>query len=65
MVSSQTVPWYNRPARPFPVHIWQAQRFGFRIPPLRFAQQAAPPAGVPRRRPFPAKVWVAGRQAGW
>ena len=43
MVSDASIPWYNRPARRFPVHIWLEQRYGFRLPPLRFNPPAQRP----------------------
>jgi len=55
MVSDSLVPWHNRPARPFPVHLWMMRRYGFRLPPLRFNPPASQPDGP---RPFPAKLWV-------
>ena len=60
MGSSGAMPWYNRPARPFPALVWVRQRYGFRLPPLRFCPQADQPEGL---RPFPAKVWVEQRRA--
>jgi len=37
------------------------QRYGFRLPPLRFCPPASQPDGP---RPFPAKVWLEQRQRG-
>ena len=59
MISRGPLPWYNRPARPFPALIWVMQRYGFRLPPLRFYPPASQPEGT---RPFPAKVWLEQRQ---
>ena len=59
MVPDGSVPWYNCPARPFPVYRWMMQRYGFILPPLRVATQPAP-----AWRPFPAKLWLEGKQAG-
>ena len=59
MVSDASIPWYNRPARRFPVHVWLEQRYGFRLPPLRFNPPASQADGP---RPFPAKVWLMQRQ---
>jgi hypothetical protein len=53
MVSSGSVPWYNRPARPFPAKEWLMRRYGFTLPPLRAG--ASQPEG---RREFPAKRWL-------
>ncbi len=53
MSSSSAVPWYNRPPREFPVHIWMRKRYGFRVPPHLFS--SSQPEGP---RPFPAKVWL-------
>ncbi len=55
MALSGPVPWYDRPAREFPVKRWQRERFAFSV-------SIAPPA--PRQRPamterrFPALVWL-------
>jgi hypothetical protein len=59
MVSSASIPWYNRPPREFPVKRWMRQRYGFSLPPLAVAPPT-PPARVamPERRRFPAKVWA-------
>ncbi len=57
MEASNPIPWYNRPARPYPIHLWMMQRYGFILPPLRFARQAAPVW-----RPFPARLWMEGRE---
>ncbi len=65
MVSSSRVPWYDRPAREFPVHIWLKQRYGFRVPSSVFARagvHAASDGIAPR--PFPAKVWLERGQQG-
>jgi len=66
-LSSESLPWCDRPARPFPARIWLEQRLGFRIPRARLAGQAAPSAGaeapVWERRPFPAKVWLEARRS--
>ena len=59
MVSDSQVPWFNRPARPFPALVWMQQRYGFRVPPLRFYPPADQPDGP---RPFPAKVWLEQRR---
>ncbi len=56
MVSTGAVPWYNRPARPFPALVWLRQRYPFLVPPAALAWQAAEP--VPARRIFPAKRWA-------
>jgi hypothetical protein len=58
MVSSDVIPWYNRPPRRFPVHLWLERRYGFRVPPLRFVQPVSQPEGP---RLFPAKVWLEQR----
>ncbi len=34
MGSAQAIPWYNVPAREFPVTRWLRQRYGFILPPL-------------------------------
>ena len=39
MVSSWFVPWYNRPARPFPAKVWLEARYFFRLPPLGITQR--------------------------
>jgi hypothetical protein len=66
MVSSRFVPWYNRPARPFPAQVWLEERYRFRILTPLAARRAAPSAGAETplwvRRPFPAKVWLEARQ---
>ena len=55
MGTDTSIPWYNVPARPFPVHVWMLRRYGFIVPPLR----CAPPAQRPVwPRPFPATVWL-------
>ncbi len=64
MVSSHSIPWYNRPARPFPALIWVQQRYGFRLPPLFFAQPAHAVVDSMARSPFPARVWLEQRQRG-
>ncbi len=51
-VGSGSVPWAWQPAREFPITRWQRERYGFILPPLRFADQPEGP------RPFPAKLWV-------
>ncbi len=55
MALSSAVPWYNRPPREFPVHVWMRKRYGFRVPPLRFPIPVSQPEGL---RPFPAKLWL-------
>jgi hypothetical protein len=62
MDSSQVVPWYNRPARPFPALVWLGQQYPFLISSSAFAR----PAGnaTQQRREFPAKVWMQRRQVG-
>ena len=64
MVTDGSVPWYNRPPREFPVHVWMRRRYGFTLPPLSFAPPAHTTAYGMGRRPFPAQVWLEGRQAG-
>ncbi len=54
MVSSRFVPWYNRPARPFPANVWLEARYFFRLPPLGISQRPRPG----QRRRFPAQVWA-------
>ncbi len=56
MVSSGPVPWYNRPAREYPVTRWLRQRYPFLVSPAALARQAAEPA--PARRVFPATRWA-------
>jgi hypothetical protein len=41
MVSSRPVPWYDRPARPFPALVWLRARYPFLVPPSVFARMAA------------------------
>jgi hypothetical protein len=60
MLSDSQVPWYDRPPRRFPVHVWLERRYGFRVPPLRYAPQVSQPEGS---RPFPARLWLEQRQA--
>ena len=60
MGSFSSIPWYNRPPREFPVHVWMRRRYGFRLPPLLFFPPASQPDGP---RPFPAKLWVEQRRA--
>ena len=67
MVSNGSVPWYNVPAREFPIKRWLRQRYGFILPPLVFARPAAqfwPGAAALQRREFPAQRWLRARQAG-
>jgi hypothetical protein len=65
MASTGPVPWYNIPAREFPIKRWLRQRFGFILPPLAFAPPASPAsAAPPEQRRFPALVWAEQRQAG-
>ena len=54
-VGSGSIPWAWQPAREFPITRWQRERYGFRLPPLRFIPPASQPDGP---RPFPAKLWV-------
>ena len=56
-IGSGSVPWAWQPAREFPITRWQRQRYGFILPPLRFATQPAP-----AWRPFPARLWVEAQQ---
>ncbi|HEY7357774.1 MAG TPA: hypothetical protein VH590_14955 [Ktedonobacterales bacterium] len=65
MSSSQSIPWYNIPAREFPTKRWLRQRFGFILPPLAFAPPARPAsAATLEQRRFPALVWAEQRRAG-
>jgi hypothetical protein len=64
MVSSDSVPWYNRPPRPFPARNWLADwvkdRYPFSMPPIVFARLVERrPAGwcVSPPRVFPVKGW--------
>ena len=56
MDSSSQVPWHDRPAREFPARRWLETTYGFRPIPLRVVQRY--PSGW---RPFPALLWLAGR----
>jgi hypothetical protein len=58
MGSSDFVPWYNRPAREYPIKRWLARRYGFTLPPLAFAGPAKQPRANGQRRRFPALVWL-------
>lgn len=65
MVSSEMVPWYDRPARPFPAKRWlEQQPYPFVVSASMFARKRAAPLscwqGV--RRAFPALVWLRGKQ---
>lgn len=63
--SARSVPWHDRPARPFPAKDWLEERYRFRIlTPL--ARLAVRPAGWATSEPrkFPAKKWLEERQAG-
>jgi len=64
MNTSASTPWYRVPTRLFPAKVWLERRYSFRvsIPPL--VQQAAFPADLSRRRPFPALAWLEERRAG-
>ncbi len=65
MVSSPIIPWYNVPAREFPIKRWLRQRYGFILPPLAFAPPARrASAAAPEQRRFPALVWLEQRQQG-
>ncbi len=57
MGSSSFVPWYNRPAREYPIKRWLRQRYGFTVPSYVFARYAQRPAVRGQRR-FPALEWV-------
>jgi hypothetical protein len=63
MVSSSPIPWYARPARPFPALVWLATRYGFRLPrsSLVWATVHTTSDGV-TPRPFPALVWLEQRR---
>ena len=56
--SSTFIPWYNRPAREYPIKRWMYQRYGFVVPPAVWARYA-PYAGP---REYPARRWA--RQRG-
>jgi hypothetical protein len=58
MVSSGFVPWYNRPAREYPIKRWLAQRYGFTVSSSVFAREAQRPTEPLARRRFPAQVWL-------
>ncbi len=59
MVPTVSVPWYNIPARGFPIKRWLRQRCGFVGAPLVFARLAETPAAPPpEQRRFPALVWL-------
>jgi hypothetical protein len=68
MGSNGSVPWYNRPARPFPardwLNEWLKDRYPFNMPPVLFARVVASrPAGWERaERRFPAQLWLEARQ---
>src|SRR5579885_1672873 len=63
MGSAQAIPWYNVPAREFPVTRWLRQRYGFSLPPLVLARSARrASAAAPEQRRFPALVWLEQRQ---
>lgn len=47
------IPWYNRPAREFPIKRWARERYGFVVPSVIWARYA-PYAGP---REFPARRW--------
>jgi hypothetical protein len=60
MASPNVIPWYNRPARPFPALVWLGQHYPFVVSPLVVARLAPrPPCSSAPQRPFPALVWVA------
>jgi hypothetical protein len=64
MVSNGSVPWYDRPARPFPALVWLEKRYPFRVSPLVFSRRLGrlPTPEEMARRPFPALVWLEARQ---
>lgn len=64
MGSSDLVPWYNAPARPFPAQRWVKQQYPFVVWSLAFAWRVVAVRGAekPRRR-FPAQVWAEARWA--
>jgi hypothetical protein len=67
MVSTEPIPWYNRPPRPFPAKVWLEARYPFRVPrpALAWATIHAATDGI-APRPFPALVWLRQRgQEGW
>jgi|GEM_PF-1949864 len=76
MTSFASQPWYNAPARPFPVKVWLKQRFSFHVSiPSPTPADWKPAVHVPTpadetsavqvaRRQFPAQVWLAEHQAG-
>ena len=65
MASNGSVPWYNRPAREYPVKRWLHQQYPFTISPALFARPTTRPfCPYAPARPFPAKVWVMGQRAG-
>jgi hypothetical protein len=62
MGSSQNIPWYNRPARPFPALVWLGQQYPFLVSSSVFARQTGSASALAGRR-FPALVWLEERQA--
>jgi hypothetical protein len=63
MVSSPFVPWYNRPAREYPIKRWLRERYGFTVPTWAIARYRQPDPAAWERREFPVKRWMALRQA--
>ncbi len=63
MVPSGFVPWYNVPAREYPIKRWLRERYGFSVPTSALARYAPRPV-VWRQRRFPAQVWLEEQRAG-
>ena len=57
MVSSSPVPWYNCPAREYPIKRWLRARYPFIVAPSALARPALPALTASGRRRFPAQVW--------
>ena len=61
MVSSASVPWYNRPPREFPVHVWMRRALAFAC--RRCASARKPTSRMGRARFRPRSGWSSGRLA--
>ncbi len=63
MASPNPLPWFNRPARPFPALVWLGQHYPFVISASIVARYPARPTDLSTpQRPFPALVWVVRQQ---
>ncbi len=63
MASPNFIPWFNRPARPFPALVWLGQHYPFVVSASVVARYPARPVDLSApSRPFPALVWATRQQ---